>query len=80
MAKQQEQLEWLKALFNHHVQRLSEQPRLQEQKKLLRGMAVLRENIDRMILSSLKTNTSNSPAPNESSAQIPADNQSHPMS
>jgi hypothetical protein len=80
MAKQQEQLEWLKALFNHHVQRLSEQPRLEEQKKLLRGMAVLRENIDRMILSPLQTDTSNSHAPNESSAQIPADRQSHALS
>ena len=79
MAKQREQLEWLEALFNHHVQRLSEHPRLEEQKKLLRGMAVLRENIDKMILSPLETNTSNSPAPNESSPEI-ADHQSHALS
>ena len=80
MAKQREQLEWLEALFNHHVQRLREEPRLEEQEKLLRGMAVLRENMDKMILSALETNTSNSPAPNESSPQIPADHQRHALS
>ena len=74
MAKQQEQLEWLTALFEYHVQRLSEQPPLDEQKKLLRGMEILRENIDRMILSTLQMETSNSPAPNDSSAQLQPDN------
>jgi len=73
MAKQQEQLEWLTALFEHHAQRLSEQPRLEEQKKLLRGMELLRENIDRIILPALATETSSSPARNESPARISAD-------
>jgi hypothetical protein len=73
MAKQPEQLEWLAALFEHHVQRLSKQPRLEERKKLIRGMEILRENIDRIILSALETDTSSSPAPNESSAEIQAD-------
>ena len=69
MAKQAEQLEWLAALFEHHLQRLSQQPRLEEQRKLLRGIEILRENIDRMILSGLETDTLNSPAP-ESSLQL----------
>ena len=80
MAKQQEQLEWLTALFENHVQRLSQQPRLEEQKKLLRGMEILRENIDRMILAALETDTPSSPAPTESSAQLQAYNYCRPMS
>jgi hypothetical protein len=74
MDKQPEQLEWLADLFEHHVQRLSKQPPLEEQTKLLRGMEILRENIDRVILSPLEEDTSSSPAPNESSVQLPADN------
>ena len=74
MAKRSEQLEWLAALFEHHIQRLSKQPPLEEQIELLRGIEILRENIDRMILSALETDTPGSPAPNESSAQLPADN------
>jgi hypothetical protein len=73
MANQPEQLEWLAALFEHHVQRLGKQPSLEEQQKLLRGMEILRESIDRIILSALETDTSSSPAPNESSAQLQAD-------
>jgi hypothetical protein len=69
MAKQQEQLEGLTALFEHHAQRLSEQPRLEEQKKLLRGMDLLRENIDRIILSALETDITSSPGPNPSTPQ-----------
>jgi hypothetical protein len=69
MAKQQEQLEWLTALFDHHVQRLSEQPPLEEQKKLLRGIELLRENIDRMILSALETDITGSLEPNPSTPQ-----------
>ncbi len=74
MARRQEQPVWFSALLDNHVQRLNEQPRLDEHKKLLRGMELLRENVDRMILFALATDTSSSPARNESSAQLQADN------
>jgi hypothetical protein len=69
MDKQEEQLELLTAVFEYYVQRLSEQPRLEEQMKLLRGMELLRENIDRIILSALETDITGSPAPNPSTPQ-----------